>query len=109
MYTERRARLERRSEPRYPLAGTVFWRKPGTNLKIRGLLSDTSISSVSFITAEGRRPSVDEYIELTGPDHSMQWCRVARTAPYDRTLSLIACEAPLRAGCNDHLDRVQEG
>ena len=93
MYTERRARLERRSEARYPLAGKVFWRKPGRNLKVLGWLSDTSLSGVSFITAMGMRPSVNEHIELTSPDDSTQRCRVARTTPYDHRLSLIACEA----------------
>lgn len=93
MYTERRARLERRCERRYPLAGRVFWWKPGRNLKVLGRLSDTSLSSVSFITATGMRPSVNEHIELTGPDHSTHHCRVARTTPRDRRLSLIACEA----------------
>ena len=90
---EQRRRLERRSERRYTLAGRIFWRKPGRNMKVLGWLSDTSLSGVSFITATGMRPSVNEHIELTGPNHSTQCCRVARTTSYDRHLSLVACEA----------------
>ncbi len=95
---ERRRPLERRSERRYALGGRIFWRKPGRKLNVLGWLSDTSLSGVSFITGTGRRLTLNEDIELTGPDRSTLRCRVARIAPYDRGLSLVACEATAEHG-----------
>lgn len=95
---ERRRRLERRAERRYALGGRIFWRKPGSKLDVRGWLSDTSLSGVSFVTGTGRRPTLNEDIELTAPDRSTLRCRVARIAPYDSRLSLVACKATAEHG-----------
>ena len=92
--TERRIERDRRSEPRYPVAGRVFWRKPGRSLSYPGWLSDASASSASFITAGPVRLTVGEQVQLSGSKHAAQHCRVTRIAPYDDNLSLVACRTP---------------
>lgn len=92
--TERRIQRDRRSEPRYPVSGRVFWRKPGRSLSYAGWLSDASTASASFITADHARLTVGEQVQLTGSKHAAQCYRVTRIAPYDDKLSLVACRAP---------------
>jgi hypothetical protein len=88
---EKRTRSERRCEPRYPLAGTLRWRKTGGDRTLVGWLSDTSRSSMSFITSRASQPSFGERIEMIGSDRSACPFRVTRTAAYDESLSLVAC------------------
>ncbi len=91
--TDKRTRFDRRSEHRYPLGGRIFWRRSGRPARYPAWLSDTSLSSVSFITAEAVQPSPNDRIELTGHGCSELRCRVTRTAHYGARLSLVGCES----------------
>lgn len=90
---------DRRCESRYSLGGTFSWRKAGGDRKFVGWLSDTSRSSVSFITSRRSQPSFGEMIEMIGSDDHEHALRVTRVASYDEDLSLIACRgvAPMES------------
>jgi hypothetical protein len=91
---------ERRREVRTEAAGRIAWRTAPGQPPVRppaehvGWLSDRSRSSVSFITATATQPSFGQQIEVCsggGRRRQRQRWRVARTAPYDDQLSLVAC------------------
>ena len=91
--TERRTEQDRRSEPRYPVAGRVLWGKPGRSPSCLAWLSDASASSASFITANHAHLTVGAQVQLAGSKHAARHYRVTRLAPYDDKLSLVACRA----------------
>jgi hypothetical protein len=90
---EKRARHDRRCETRHPSAGQLTWRQSGGNQTFTAWLSDTSPTSMSFVTYAKRRVEFGEEIELGGIGDSPQRCRIMRIAPYDHDLSLIACRS----------------
>ncbi len=93
MMHEKRQRRDRRSDPRYPLAGKIFWRKPARTLNVLGWLSDTSRSGVSFVTKDNDRIVLGEEIELLNASREIQRYCITRIAPYDSRLSLVACRS----------------
>ena len=88
---EKRRQHDRRGEVRGVRAGQIRWRRAGTCTTFRGWLSDASPASVSFIAPDRSRPASGEEIEVFGADRGQRRYRVARIAPYDERLSLVAC------------------
>ena len=87
---------ERRSEVRLPAsAERISWARKDAVSTTGGWLSDVATSSISFVTPTRDSPVPGDAIELTlnasgrSPQHRS--VRVARTAPHDRLLSLVAC------------------
>ncbi|MCP4590459.1 MAG: hypothetical protein GY842_06935 [bacterium] len=91
--TEKRANQDRRQETRDPRAGRIMWRKRGNHAVFAGWLSDLSPSSVSFVASARIQPGAGEEIEVIDTDRSRLVYRVARVAPYDSRLALIACRS----------------
>jgi hypothetical protein len=85
------ASRDRRRDRRYPLAGTLSWCRSHDADMLTGWSSDTSRSSLSFVTARRNEPAFGEIIEMSGSGRPSQVFRVTRTAPYDDRLSLVAC------------------
>lgn len=91
MPQHRCAGRDRRRDRRYPLAGILCWRRAHDDDALSGWSSDTSRSSLSFVTSQRNEPAFGEIIEMSAGGHALQVFRVTRTAPYDDRLSLVAC------------------
>lgn len=81
---------ERRRDLRTPVAGRIRWNNVNRRGGYAAWLSDRSPSSVAFIMSTATVPLMDEEIELTGPNAPAGRLRIARIAPYDDALSLVA-------------------
>jgi hypothetical protein len=92
-----RRKGEQRSEVRRRVPTCrIAWTRPDATHAFTGWISDVADSSVSFVTPTRDIPKPGEAIELTF-DAGMQNERyravqVARTAPYDRFFSVVACQ-----------------
>jgi len=83
--------MDRRHENRDWAAGLINWESKTDHETHWGLLSDDSQRSVSFITKKTFEPLPGEDIQVNRSNRPPQEFSVARVAPYDRSLSLVAC------------------
>jgi hypothetical protein len=83
--------MDRRHEPRDWAAGLINWETKSDHELHWGLLSDDSQRSISFITKAAFEPLPGEHIQINRSNRAPQDYYVARVAPYDRTLSFVAC------------------
>jgi hypothetical protein len=91
MQEQESACRDRRRDQRHALARTLSWRRPHEHDMRAGWTSDTSRSSLSFVTARADEPSFGEIIETSMDDRSTGMFRVTRVATYDERFSLVAC------------------
>jgi len=98
---ERRRESDRRDDLRRPACGRVSWTKSSSDRTYLGWLSDQSSTSLSFLAGTSCRPSLDEQVVVMGPDRKRRSAQVARIAPFDDHVSLIACRAA------DAADQIQ--
>ncbi len=88
---ERRESEDRRLELRAEASGKISWFRRDGQEPLQGWLSDRSCSSFSFITAASTQPGMGEAIEVIGAFPMIRRGCVTRVAPYDESLSLVAC------------------
>lgn len=89
---------ERRQDRRTALAGRVRWNNVDQPDGYSAWLSDAGPSSIAFITSTDALAMMNDEIELTGPNAPAGRLRIARIAPYDETLSLVAARFTTAAG-----------
>lgn len=94
--TESRREQERRSEGRRCApAHRISWTRENATRTCTGWVSNVAASGIAFVTPTRDQPAPGEAIELTfdpgsrSPRHRR--VRVARTAPYDRFMSIVGC------------------
>ena len=93
-------RLERRSETRHgPAPERISWAHMHAERICTAWIRDVAASSLAFLTPTRDEPAPGETLELTfgagGPSPQHLRMRVARTSPYDRFFSLVACQTDL--------------
>lgn len=84
---------DRRQEHRSSAAGRITWNHVGDSVRESSLLSDRSVSGISFVTASRSEPMVGDMLRITSPDGSGRHWRVVRISDYDASFSVIACRA----------------
>jgi hypothetical protein len=83
---------ERRQNRRVAVGGRVRWNNVDQPDGCWAWLSDAGPSSIAFITRTDALAMMNDEIELTGPNAPTGRLRVARIAPYDDALSLVAAK-----------------
>jgi len=91
MNEQRRTGRDRRSEPRYAVAGRLVWKSPDSDRMHTGLLSDMSEAGISFVTRDTRSLRVGDEIQVsTVAENGCAHC-VTRLAPYGGSEILVGC------------------
>ncbi len=83
-------KTERRHEARRFAAGLINWRRGKSTHW--GLLNDDGKESVAFVTPGDGKPQIGDEIDIEVSGKPRRCYRVARIAPFEKTLVLVGCE-----------------